>query len=161
MSASAADGFIALVAAEITAVRAFVALLNDETGVLRGNDAGALERITAAKEKLAGELEELGKKRSAFFAAIGLTQNAAAVNNWLASQPPAFAEAWRELMRLAEIARELNLANGQCIALLSRDTRIRLAALTGREESAYAPKGQAASSFSSPSATGFRIRDNA
>ncbi|MCL2022715.1 MAG: flagellar protein FlgN [Betaproteobacteria bacterium] len=157
MSLPENQDFMRLVAAEITAVKAFVALLTEETGVLRANDISALERVTAAKEKLAGELEALGKKRGYFFTALGILQNAAAMDSWLATQPPGFAEAWRELMRLAETAKDLNLANGQCIALLSRDTRVRLAVITGSEESTYTPKGRAASS---PSSTGFRIRDN-
>ncbi|MDR0234479.1 MAG: flagellar protein FlgN [Zoogloeaceae bacterium] len=164
MSLEAQD-FVRLVVAETEAVKAFVDLLTEEAEVLRANDADALERVTVAKEKVADELEAIGKKRVAFFTGAGVLQNAAAVDNWLATQPPRFAEAWRELMQLAETARELNLANGQCIALLSRNTRARLAAIAGKSDSEgiYTPKGKrAASPFSSPSSTdtGFRIRDS-
>lgn len=162
-----APDFAALVAAEIDAVKAFVTLLNEEAGVLREHDADALEGMTAAKGKLANELESIGKQREAFFAAAGLAQNAATLDSWLATQPPRFAELWRELMQLAQTAKELNLANGQCIALLARNTRAQLLAITGQpgdEEGIYTAKGRAASPFSSsPSSavdTGFRIRDH-
>jgi len=161
-----APDFATLVSAEIDAVKAFVTLLNEEAGVLRGNDVGALEGMTAAKEKLAGELESIGKKRETFFSAAGLEPNATAMERWLATQPSRSAELWRELMHLAQTAKELNLANGQCIALLARNTRAQLSALTGQaddEEGIYTSKGHTASPFSSsapsPADTGFRIRD--
>ncbi|MCL2075216.1 MAG: flagellar protein FlgN [Betaproteobacteria bacterium] len=156
---SQAEDFVRLVAAEAEAVKAFVVLLNEEAKVLRANDVDALGQVTAAKEKLVGELGAIGKKREAFFASMGLTQNAAAVDSWLAGQPPRFAEAWRELMRLAEAAKELNLVNGQCIALLSRDTKARLAAITGREDGIYTGRASPFASLSSFD-TGSRIRDS-
>ncbi|MDR2637365.1 MAG: flagellar protein FlgN [Zoogloeaceae bacterium] len=153
--------FARLVAAEIAAVGDFIKLLGEEAAVLQAGDAKGLESLILAKERQAGKLQKIGEERDACLAALGVGQNAPAVEAWLARQDdPRLREAWRDLMQLAREARELNQANGQCIALLSRDVRAKIDVLTGRsaENELYGQKGR--SSPFSPVNAGRRIRDS-
>jgi flagella synthesis protein FlgN len=138
-------------ASEIAVVKRFIVLLQEEQQQLREKQVAALERVSAAKSGLAGELENICAQRSACLAKLGLEEkgNGKAVETWIARQNnPRLLEAWRTLQNLAREAKSLNELNGQCIALLSRNNRERLEALTGRQSNGifYNPDGQAASS---------------
>jgi flagella synthesis protein FlgN len=132
-------------AREIAALHAFVAVLQQEQDSLRQGDMPALEAIVAEKSRLADTLETLGQTRQRGFAALGLANDKTAVTAWFAGQKdPALQTAWQTLLKLAREAQTLNQINGQSIALLSRNNRERLAALTGRltRSHCYGPDGQ-------------------
>jgi flagellar biosynthesis/type III secretory pathway chaperone len=157
--------FARRVADEIQTVRQFIALLEEESRALQKGDVAALESITESKERLADVLARMGDARQKCMDALGFAHEASGVAEWLARQEGEAGEnlrvAWQTLMDLARAARELNLTNGKCIALLSRDTRARLEALTSAAPGTdcYQPgKGQTLSTFSRVNA-GVRIRD--
>jgi flagellar biosynthesis/type III secretory pathway chaperone len=156
----AAANFAQLLAAEITAVERFVALLQEEQRQLRKNKIDALENTIARKFQFAEELQEIGKARHACLRQLGIDyrdDNGQGVENWLIAQGnPRLLLDWHTLQNLARDAKSLNERNGQCIALLSRNTREQLDALTGRQTNGvfYKPDGQAASSGN------FRISDS-
>jgi flagellar biosynthesis/type III secretory pathway chaperone len=148
-----------LLSAEITAVSRFVALLQEEQRQLRENEMDALENTTASKLQLAEELKAIGEARHAHLRQLGFVHpddNGQHVENWLIAQGnPRLLQSWHTLQNLARDAKSLNELNGQCVALLSRNTREQLDALTGQQANGifYKPDGQAVSSG------GFRIRD--
>ncbi|MDR1349517.1 MAG: flagellar protein FlgN [Zoogloeaceae bacterium] len=155
-----ATNFAQLLATEITAVEQFVALLQEEQRQLQENEIDALENTTASKLQFAEELKEIGKARHACLSQLGLARqddNGQSVEDWLIAQGnPQLLQAWHTLQNLARDAKSLNEINGQCIALLSRNTREQLDALTGRQSNGifYKPDGQAAASGN------FRISDS-
>ncbi|MDR2625753.1 MAG: flagellar protein FlgN [Zoogloeaceae bacterium] len=145
--------FAQLLATEIKAVERFVALLQEEQRQLRENEIDALENTTASKLQFAEELQAIGEARHACLRQLGLAcqddddqQNGRqTVEDWLIAQGnPRLLQAWYTLQNLARDAKSLNERNGQCIALLSRNTREQLDALTGRKADGifYKPDGQ-------------------
>jgi flagella synthesis protein FlgN len=155
---TAATDFTQLLAAEIAAVQRFIALLQEEQRQLRENEIDALENTTSSKLQLAGELEAIGEARRVHLSQLGFSQeDGHSVENWLITQGnPRLLQAWHTLQNLAREAKSLNERNGQCIALLSRNTREQLNALTGQQANGifYKPDGQAAPGES------LRIRDS-
>lgn len=155
-----------MLAEEIAAVGAFTELLQKEAAVLRAGDTDELARVTASKEVAATQLEDIGRRRQAFFAGLDW-QKAGGVEDWLSrQQSPRLLALWRELLELAEAARASNLENGRCIALLARNVRERLSAIMGRpdgEDVYHAPSDRSVSPFSSssisPVTPGARIRN--
>ncbi|MDR2364592.1 MAG: flagellar protein FlgN [Zoogloeaceae bacterium] len=158
MNAAPPLDFAQLLAAEITVVQRFIALLQEEQRQLRQNEIDALESTTKSKLQLAEELKEIGDVRRAYLNRQGFPRenDGHDVENWLIAQGnPRLLQAWHTLQNLARDAKSLNEINGQCIALLSRNTREQLNALTGQQANGifYKPDGQAAPGES------FRIRD--
>jgi flagella synthesis protein FlgN len=130
---------------EIAALEAFVAVLQREQASLQQGDMAALEAVVSEKGRLADTLESLAQDRQRGFAALGIADDKAAVAAWFAGQKdPKLQNAWRTFLELAREAQTLNQINGQSIALLSRNNRERLAALTGRlaRSNCYGPDGQ-------------------
>lgn len=155
-----AANFAQILDAEITAVRQFVALLQEEQRQLRENEIDALESTTVNKLQFAEELQEIGKARHACLRQLGIAghdDNGLSVENWLIAQGnPRLLQAWHTLQNLARDAKSLNELNGRCIALLSRNAREQLDALAGRQAHGvfYKPDGQTTVSGS------FRISDS-
>jgi flagellar biosynthesis/type III secretory pathway chaperone len=154
-----AQDFAQVLASEIGVVKKFIALLQEEQLQLRDQQIEALENTSTAKSGLAIELEKIGNERNARLAELGLNAqtDGKAVEAWLGKQNnPRLLQAWRVLQSLARDAKSLNELNGQCIALLARNNREQIDALTGRQANGlfYNPDGQAAS------ATSFRISDS-
>ncbi|GHT96262.1 hypothetical protein AGMMS49545_20800 [Betaproteobacteria bacterium] len=154
-----AQDFAQILASEIGVVKKFIALLQEEQRQLRENQVDALETTSVAKSSLATELETIGAARNASLAELGLNArlDGKAVETWISQQGnPRLLQAWRALQSLARDAKSLNELNGQCIALLSRNNREQLDALTGRQAHGifYSPDGQPASGGS------FRISDS-
>lgn len=149
-----AQNFAQALASEIGVVKQFIALLQEEQLQLREQQIEALENTSAAKSALAVELEKIGAARNTCLAELGLNAqiDGKAVEAWLAKQRnPRLLQAWQVLQNLARDAKALNELNGQCIALLARNNREQLDALTGRQANGifYSPDGQAASSLKS------------
>jgi flagellar biosynthesis/type III secretory pathway chaperone len=154
-----AQDFAQILASEIGVVKKFIALLQEEQLQLKENQVEALENTSAAKSSLATELEKIGAARNASLAELGLNAqtDGKAVETWISKQGnPRLLQAWRVLQSLARDAKSLNELNGQCIALLTRNNREQLDALTGRQVHGvfYSPDGQPAVSGS------FRISDS-
>ncbi|WP_303785414.1 flagella synthesis protein FlgN [Azovibrio restrictus] len=137
--------FAQLLAAEISAVQRFVALLKEEEKILRGNQLDALEKLMAEKDRLIEELSRIGEARQGWFAAAGITENRESIEKWLQTQSnPRLSQAWQALQRLAREAKALNELNGQCIALLSHNNRKLLETLRSprADVGVYGPDGQ-------------------
>jgi flagellar biosynthesis/type III secretory pathway chaperone len=153
----ATANFAQLLSAEITAIEQFVALLQEEQRQLRENLLDALENTIASKLQFAEELQKIGAARHACLRQLGLADENVqqSVKDWLIAQGnPRLLQAWYTLQNLAREAKSLNELNGRCIALLSRNTREQLEALTGKTGGIfYKPDGQTAVSGS------FCIRD--
>ena len=145
----AATNFAQILSAEIAAVEQFVALLQEEQRQLRENEIDALENTTASKLQFAEKLQEIGEARHACLNQLGIAAQddyGLSVENWLIAQGnPRLLQAWHTLQNLARDAKSLNELNGRCIALLSRNAREQLDALTGRQSHGvfYKPDGQA------------------
>ncbi len=150
-------GFPQLLAREITTVQQFVKLLGEEQDALSQGKVEQLSLLTEAKSTLIDTLSEISTQRHAFLTQAGVAETRADVENWLQKQGnPKLLQAWKALQKLAAEAKRLNELNGQCIALLSRNNRQLLDAITGQQAKGtfYGPDGQPASS------TGFRISDS-
>lgn len=149
--------FPQLLAAEIAAVQRFVALLGEEQRVLSSGQVDVLAGIIEAKGKLVEELTNLGQQRHECLVQLGVAENGKAVERWLQGQQnPRLLQGWKALQGLAREAKSLNEMNGQCIALLARNNKQLLDAITGQQARGtfYGPDGQTASG------SGFRISDS-
>jgi flagella synthesis protein FlgN len=154
MSAPSSPSFSQLLSAEIAAMQRFVSLLNEEKEALGGGRLEALSRIIESKGQLADELNAIGQQRRDCLLRLGVAESRDAVENWLQYQEnPKLLQCWQALRQLAHDAKSLNERNGQCIALLSRNNRQLLDALTGHTAAVYGPDGQTASG------SGLRICD--
>ena len=149
--------FPQLLATEIAAVQRFVTLLSEEQLVLRNGQVDALADIIEAKGKLVDELTALGQQRHECLVQLGVAENGEAVERWLQQQQnPRLLQGWKTLQRLAQEAKSLNEMNGRCIALLARNNKQLLDAITGQQARGtfYGPDGQTASG------SGVRISDS-
>lgn len=149
--------FSRLLAAEIAAVQRFVELLQAEQQVLKDGKVDELGAVTQAKRKLVEELNALGQQRHDFLAESGVSETRSDMESWLLRQQnPKLLQGWRALQQLAREAKSLNELNGQCIALLARNNRELMDAITGQHARGtfYGPDGGQTASRS-----GYRISD--
>ena len=134
-----------LLVRELSDLRRFCALLEEERKVLGGAQADRLPDIAAQKALLAGQLSQLETRRDALLAEGGFAKGRSGVEAWLAGRPGGNAERsrWNELLQLAGRARDENESNGCLITLLLRQNREALAVLlSAGEESIYSADGQ-------------------
>lgn len=116
------------VAAECDAVRRFLDVLRREERALVDGDVSALPAITAHKDACRIELESYDAGRPA---------------RPSDSADDPLAAAWRDLVALAEVARELNRTNGLLLRQHLARTERALSVLTGaaRGGMTYGPNG--------------------
>jgi flagellar biosynthesis/type III secretory pathway chaperone len=148
--------FPQLLAAEIATMQRFVSLLNEEKAILGGGRLETLARVIESKGVLAEELNTLGEQRRRCLQSLGVEENKEAVERWLNTlEDHKLLLCWNALRQLAREAKALNERNGQCIALLARNNRQLLDALSGQKtiSAVYGPDGQTASG------AGLRISD--
>lgn len=134
-----------LLVRELSDLRRFCALIEEERKVLVGAQADRLPDIATAKSSLAGQLNQFESRRDALLGKAGFPTGRSGVEAWLASRPHSDVERdrWHELLKLARQARDGNETNGQLINLLLRQNQEALSVLlSGGSESIYGADGQ-------------------
>lgn len=138
--------FVAAMEAERDLVRNFLEILRSEQEMLIKGEAECLPAIAQGKTELAVRLSQLAEQRNQHLLAQGLSPNRKGMEIWLAAYPDAAAAAlvWRELLTLAEAARQQNQANGMAIGIRLSHNRQALELLqsAARSASLYRPDGQ-------------------
>lgn len=134
-----------LLVRELSDLRRFCSLLEEERKVLTGAQADRLPDIAAEKSALAGQLSHLETRRDALLTKGGFPRGRPGIEAWLARQSNADVERrhWHELLKLAAQARDENETNGRLINLLLKQNQEALSALlSGGTESIYSADGQ-------------------
>jgi flagellar biosynthesis protein FlgN len=145
--AASAAAFVAGLQDEQTALVAFTGLLQAEQDALVQGDADRLPELANDKAAKIELLAHLGELRSRHLAAQNLNGNAEGMLTWL-NRNPGFATAvrkiWRELLALAETARQINHSNGLLIESRMQQNRLKLAVLhsAAASDGVYRPDGQ-------------------
>lgn len=156
---------LAALDAERAALQNFVALLQREQGMLVENQTVELLDLSEQKSSDANRLNKLAEARRVLLQTHisqqttatppdgrvpgGLGKNA--IDAWLGTHCPGGLAAWKELLALAERARQLNQTNGELIQMKLRHNQQSLTVLSSAVNKAnlYGPNGQP--SFSSGS----------
>lgn len=133
-----------LLVRELSDLRRFCALIEEERNVLTGAQADRLPDIATKKSSLAGQLSQLETQRDALLTKGGWPKGRSGVEAWLASHPNADVKRqWNELLKLASQARDGNETNGRLINLLLKQNQDALSVLvSGGTESIYGSDGQ-------------------
>jgi flagella synthesis protein FlgN len=134
-----------LVIRELSDLKRFCALLEEERKILTGAQADRLPDIANEKSVLAAQLSRLEAQRDSLLSQLGFPGGRSGVEAWLASRPNADAERnqWKELLEFARRARDGNETNGRLINLLLKQNQDALSALlSGGTESIYGTDGQ-------------------
>jgi flagella synthesis protein FlgN len=139
--------FAAVLQAEHDALGAFVSLLQAEQEILVHGNADRLAAIAPEKSAQVDLLTRLGQKRDRYLASQNLPLSAAGVETWFSKQPAIAVSArkiWRESLRRAEMARQLNINNGLLIESRMQQTRQKLTVLQSAvgSDHVYRPDGQ-------------------
>ena len=130
---------------ELSDLRRFCALIEEERKVLTGAQADRLPDVATEKSSLATKLSQLEARRDAMLAKRGFPSGRPGIEAWLASRPTNDAERrrWNELLKLAAQARDGNDTNGRLINLLLKQNQDALSVLlSGGNESIYGADGQ-------------------
>jgi len=113
--------------AEADEVGHFIALLEAEAAALTESDStDDLIGTTEAKQVSANRLGELSRRRHGLAVQLGGSGGDYAATQQVAERHPDVAEAWEELLALAEHARNLNQRNGVLIDTHLRHTQMSL-----------------------------------
>lgn len=134
-----------LLVRELSDLRRFCALLEEERKVLTGAQADRLPDIAIEKSSLAGQLSQLESRRDALLIKDGFQKGRAGVEAWLTGRTNADVERnrWNELLKLAGQARDANETNGRLINLLLKQNQEALSVLlSGGTDSIYGADGQ-------------------
>jgi flagella synthesis protein FlgN len=123
------------IAAECDATQDFIRLLQREQGILREKDVSELLALSREKGSQAQRLVELAGERNRWIESLGCSHDHAGMERALQGHPEA-AEAWSQLLQLAQTASELNKINGILINQRLRYNTQALAALQGPVQSA-------------------------
>ena len=136
---------------ENSSIRAFVALLKEEQGLLTSglnDDIEKLPALTERKDRLSVELNTIAMNRGSKLLALGLTADRSGIDTWLQSHAAntTLGALWENTLALASEARELNRQNGDLIAIRMQHNSRALDVLkgTGLGLDLYGPDGQAA-----------------
>jgi flagella synthesis protein FlgN len=140
--ASPLADFLSRLNQERDAMRAFVALLEQEQQCLLDQDSEQLLSLAETKNQSANKLTEIANVRRQY-----LKANAAGLDTpvWLAKHAPSSLGIWEEIRELAARAHHLNQTNGEVIQLKLRSNQQALTALLGASKSAaglYGRDGQ-------------------
>lgn len=134
-----------LLAGELSEIKRFCVLIDEERKVLTGAQADRLPDIATEKSALASRLNRLEARREALLSESGLPKGRPGMEAWLARQAKADVERrrWNELLKLARQARDGNETNGRLINILLNQNQEALSVLlSGGTESIYGADGQ-------------------
>lgn len=134
-----------LLVKELSELKRFCVLLDEERKVLTGAHADRLPDIAAEKSALAAHLNQLEARRDTLLGESGFPKGRSGIEAWIARSPDASTERrrWNELLKLASQARDGNETNGRLInILLSQNQEALSVLLSGGAESIYGADGQ-------------------
>lgn len=140
-----ADPLTDLLDRELSDLRRFCALLEEERKVLTGAQADRLADIAKEKASLVAQLNQCEMQRDALLIKGGFMKGRPGMEAWLASQasPKTEHSRWNELLKLARLARDDNETNGRLINILLKQNQEALSVLlSGGAESIYGADGQ-------------------
>lgn len=152
MTHPACKELLSALADERLAITSFIALLQQEQGLLTENSIDPLLTLSEKKSAQAIALNRLteARQKELLKCSPSLT-TPSSIRTWLESNTAAGLAIWLELLTLAEQARQLNQINGELIQMKLRHNQQLLTALSRAVSQAdlYGPDGQ--SSFSAGS----------
>jgi flagellar biosynthesis protein FlgN len=119
---------VRFIRSECDAIRNFIDTLRREQGALRQADVSLLPLLAEEKAQRAQHLAQLADARKCLLLTQGRATDRAGVERWLQGFPVA-ADAWQELIRLAETASQLNSINGKLVGQRLRYNQQAIAAL--------------------------------
>ncbi len=130
---------------ELTDLKRFCELLEEERKALTGTQPDRLPDIAKDKATLVGQLNQLETRRDALLTQSGFAKGRSGIEAWLASRPNADPDRlrWTELLKLATQARDGNETNGKLINILLKQNQEALSVLlSGGTDSIYGADGQ-------------------
>lgn len=130
--------------AELGAVRAFVALLQQEQNLLTENQTEPLLALAEQKSLQTVHLNQLAESRISLLEQLLPDLSNAAIESWLAANSAKGYANWQDIRELAKQARQLNRINGEVIQMKMRHNQQTLVTLTQAVHKAdlYGPDGQ-------------------
>jgi flagella synthesis protein FlgN len=138
---------------EREAVHSLLELLRREQRHLINANVDSLAKATEEKSRIAAQMSELAKRRHRMLAAAGFEATESGMQAWAKSTAATEADrdSWKELLELAQAAKELNRVNGllisQQIGRNQSALNVLQAALGGG--SFYGPNGQSTTKIGS------------
>lgn len=130
---------------ETRLARALLDLLKTEQDKLIAADIDGLNAVTEEKTSLVVQLSQLATARHGMLGAAGFDANEGGMQVWLnqAGSPDAH-QSWKELLSLAEAAKEANRVNGMLITkhLARNQAAINTIKGAGTGQAFYGPNGQ-------------------
>ena len=135
---------LAALTEEHTAVRSFVALLQQEQRMLTENSIDTLTMLAEQKSAHAAKINQVAQTRHRLLQAIIPELTAAHILDWLKTNCKEGMKLWQDIRILADQASELNRINGELIQIKLRHNQQLLVALSRAVNQAnlYGPNGQ-------------------
>lgn len=138
---------------ELNAGNTLLQLLKQEQEHLINADLEALTKVTEEKAKVVARMTELAQRRHRALGAGGFDASESGMQEWLNSRAasPAIGKFWKELLDLAQQAKELNRTNGLLIGQHMARNQSALNVLQGNPQGGtmYGPNGQSTTQPSS------------
>jgi len=136
---------------ETRLTKQLIELLKQEQAHLIKADIEGLMTINEEKSRAANEMNELASRRYRNLAAIGYDPKEGGMRAWLdKAAQGATADAWKNLLTLAQSAKSLNSTNGLLISKHMSRNQQALNILRGNQSNSfYGPNGQATTSVRS------------
>jgi flagellar biosynthesis protein FlgN len=130
---------------ELKAGNTLLLLLKQEQEFLINADVDGLTKLTEEKTKTVALMTTLAQGRHRMLGNAGFEASEAGMQTWLKTVAPATANAWKELLGLAQQAKEINRTNGLLIGQHMARNQSALNVLQGSPQSGnlYGPNGQA------------------
>lgn len=143
-------GLLAALTREVSAVHAFIGLLQQEQRLLTENQTEPLLAIAEQKSRQAVSLNQLAESRIGMLKPLLPDTSNEAIETWLAANSAECRAKWQELREVAGQAMQLNRVNGELIQMKMRHNQQTLVTLTQAVQKAdlYGPDGQR--SFAAP-----------
>ena len=127
--------------AEAGCIEEFLAVLDEEAQAMSDSVFDALNAIAGRKTALLDRMAELDRQRESLQAALGFGPGRAGADAAAAAGGEPTRQAWRELLALAEDARNRNLHNGTLVYAHLDFTQQALHFLQARAQPFYGPDG--------------------
>lgn len=129
---------------ERTSALSFVALLQQEQGLLMENSIDRLQNLAEKKSAHAVSLNELNEVCRRLMGKAGAKPDNAGIAAWLQANSKEGLALWQEIRTLAEQARQINQINGELIQMKQRLNQQLLTALTRavNQANVYGSDGQ-------------------
>lgn len=131
-------------AAELSGLRSFLALLEREQGMLVENLTDQLVDLSAQKSSAAVALHKLAETRHALLQRHIPQQNVQSIKSWLGLHCKECLPVWLEIVTLSQRAQQINQANGELIQMKLRHNQQALSVLINavNKSGVYGRNGQ-------------------